>query len=116
MAGIPTFDLETKLTEFRVQWLVCIPPALTLRKLYTYTMLCVYVLDMTPRMNGYWFPKQNALTRWSVKWKGRVFMRCTALGLTQPLLEMSTRKPFWGDEARLGRKVDNLAAISKPTV
>jgi hypothetical protein len=41
-----------------------------------------------------------------------------ALGLTQPLTEMSTTKYFWRDRdrERQARKADNLTAICGPTV
>jgi hypothetical protein len=38
-----------------------------------------------------------------------------ALGFTQPLKEMSTRRPFWGKE-RPARKANNLTAIFEPIV
>jgi hypothetical protein len=41
--------------------------------------------------------------------------RTTALGLTQPLTEMSTRN-FPGDKGRQARQADNLTAICKLTV
>jgi hypothetical protein len=41
--------------------------------------------------------------------------RAVALGLTQPLTEMSTRKSFWG-KALPARKADNLAAICEAIV
>jgi hypothetical protein len=41
--------------------------------------------------------------------------RTMALGLTQPLTEMSTRN-FPGGKSRLARKADNLTAICEPTV
>jgi hypothetical protein len=41
---------------------------------------------------------------------------CTvALGLTQPLTEMSTRK-FPGGKKRMARRADNLVAIYEPNV
>jgi hypothetical protein len=39
----------------------------------------------------------------------------TALGLTQPLTEMSTRN-LRGDKGQLAHKTDNLTAICKPNV
>jgi hypothetical protein len=41
--------------------------------------------------------------------------RTMALGLTQPLTEMSTRN-IRGSKGRPARKADNLTAISEPTV
>jgi hypothetical protein len=41
--------------------------------------------------------------------------RIMALGLTQPVTEMSTRNLPWGKE-RPSRKVDNLTVIRKPIV
>jgi hypothetical protein len=41
--------------------------------------------------------------------------RTMALGLTQPLTEMSTRN-LPGGKGRLARKADNLTAICEPTV
>jgi hypothetical protein len=41
--------------------------------------------------------------------------RSMALGLTQPLTEMSTRISFWGI-VRPARKADNLSAICEPIV
>jgi hypothetical protein len=38
-----------------------------------------------------------------------------ALGFTQSLTEMSTRRSFWG-KARRARKADNLTAIPEPSV
>jgi hypothetical protein len=42
--------------------------------------------------------------------------RNMALGSTQPLTEMSTRKDSWGGKWRRGRKADNLTAIYEQTV
>jgi hypothetical protein len=41
--------------------------------------------------------------------------RIMALGLTQPLTEMSTRN-FFGGKERQTRKADNLIAIHEPLV
>jgi hypothetical protein len=39
-----------------------------------------------------------------------------ALGLTDTLTEMSTRKIFPGSRAQPARKADNLTAVSEPIV
>jgi hypothetical protein len=41
--------------------------------------------------------------------------RITALGFTQPLIEMSTRN-FSGCKARPARRADNLTAMCEPIV
>jgi hypothetical protein len=42
--------------------------------------------------------------------------RIMALGVTQPLTEMSTRKSFWVSKERPVRKADNMTAICEPIV
>jgi hypothetical protein len=50
-----------------------------------------------------------------MRWIFSIYSRTMALGLTQPLTEMSTRN-LSGGKKRPARRADNLAAIYEPIV